>query len=93
MHKDRDRHRSYTAGHGGDVGCLFCAGVKIKVAHKLVADTVYAYVDKHCAFFDHIAGDHLGLADSGREEWIPTEAQITHAANLLLSRGVPVLTD
>jgi pyruvate-formate lyase-activating enzyme len=35
----------------------------------------------------------LWLADSGREEWIPTEAQITHAANLLLSRGVPVLTD
>ncbi len=35
----------------------------------------------------------LGLADSGRTEWIPTDAQLAYAHNILLQRNVPVLTE
>ena len=68
MHKDRNGHRTDTAGYGGDIGCLFGAGIEIQVAYKLVANTVDADVDKHCALLDHIAGDHLGLADCGNQD-------------------------
>ncbi|MBQ7378671.1 MAG: glycyl-radical enzyme activating protein [Clostridia bacterium] len=33
----------------------------------------------------------LGLADSGRAEWIPTEAQVARAEQILRDAGVPVL--
>jgi pyruvate formate lyase activating enzyme len=35
----------------------------------------------------------LGLADSGRREWIPTDAQIARATEILWQQKVPVLTE
>ena len=80
--------------------CLLVNGLTTDDAHFAHIAELYATL-KHCTGVQllryHPMGGSkaaaLGLADSGREEWIPTEAQITHAANLLLSRGVPVLTD
>ncbi len=35
----------------------------------------------------------LGLADSGRREWIPTDAQLARATEILLQKNVPILTE
>ena len=35
----------------------------------------------------------LGLADSGRPDWIPTEQQMQRARQILLQENVPVLTE
>ena len=67
MHKHSDSHRAYTAGDGGDIGCLLGAGIEIKVTDELIAYTVYTHVDKNRTLFYHIAGYHTGLTASGNE--------------------------
>ena len=78
--------------------CLLVNGVNTTHAHiQAVADLYHSLA--HCTGVQllryHPMGGSkaaaLGLADSGRREWIPTELQIRQAEEILRQREVPVL--
>jgi pyruvate formate lyase activating enzyme len=80
--------------------CLLVNGLTTDDAHFARVVGLYATL-KHCRGVQllryHPMGGSkasaLGLADSGRREWIPTDAQIARATEILLQQNVPVLTE
>jgi pyruvate formate lyase activating enzyme len=80
--------------------CLLVNGLTTDEAHLAGVAALYATL-KHCEGVQllryHPMGGSkaaaLGLADSGRREWIPTDAQIARATEILLQQNVPVLTE
>ncbi len=79
--------------------CLMVSGLTTSDAHiERVAD-MYAAL-QHCTGVQllryHPMGGSkaaaLGLANSGRAEWVPTDAQLARAERILMQRNVPILT-
>lgn len=77
--------------------CLLVAGLTTDKEHfERVAELYHTLT--HCTGVQllryHPMGGSkaaaLGLADSGRREWIPTEEQVLYAAQILTDQGVPV---
>ncbi len=80
--------------------CLLVNGLTTEEGHvERIADLYITL--KHCTGVQllryHPMGGSkaaaLGLADSGRVDWIPTDSQVARAREILLQRNVPVLTD
>lgn len=80
--------------------CLMVNGLTTDQAHVARVADLYRTLT-HCTGVQllryHPMGGSkaraLGIADKSRAEWIPTNAQLARAQELLLEKGVPVLTE
>ncbi len=79
--------------------CLLVNGLTTDAAHYAAVAELYGSL-QHCTGVQllryHPMGGSkaaaLGLADSGKKGWIPTEAQVREAKQILAAAGVPILS-
>ncbi len=74
-HEGEDGHRSYAAGHGGDIRAFGSDLVKGDVAAEFPSFLVFGCfhaidpdVDHNSPFFDHIGFNEVGNADGGDQD-------------------------